>query len=59
MHAANNLIYPDRKKSDAVAARTELDLRIGASFTRLQTLYLQKKIQDLKDLIISYGNWLF
>lgn len=38
-----------------MAARIELDLRIGAAFTRLQTLQLQAVVAVLKDKIISYG----
>lgn len=39
----------------AVAARIELDLRIGAAFTRLQTLQLQTLKGPLEDRTISYG----
>ena len=53
--ACENLIQPDKNKSDAAEARSELDLRVGAAFTRCQTLFLQKKIADLKELVISYG----
>lgn len=54
-HACENLIQPDKNKSDAAEARSELDLRVGAAFTRCQTLFLQRKIADLKELVISYG----
>jgi hypothetical protein len=37
-----------------VRARTELDLRLGAAFTRLQTLTLQNEFEGL-DGIMSYG----
>jgi DNA topoisomerase-3 len=40
---------------DAVEARRELDLRIGAAFTRLQTLRLRQRIRDLDNRVISYG----
>lgn len=40
----------------AVQARSELDLRVGAAFTRFQTLRLQKKFDGLSDKgVISYG----
>ena len=39
----------------SVEARIALDLRIGAAFTRLQTLALQNKFGVLKENVISYG----
>lgn len=40
----------------AVQARSELDLRVGAAFTRFQTLRLQKKFDGFADGgVISYG----
>lgn len=39
----------------AVEARSEIDLRVGAAFTRFQTLRLQKKFDGLQDGVISYG----
>ena len=40
---------------NAVAARIELDLRLGAAFTRFQTLTLQTMGGDLEERLISYG----
>uniref|UniRef100_A0A8V0Z377 DNA topoisomerase n=1 Tax=Gallus gallus TaxID=9031 RepID=A0A8V0Z377_CHICK len=58
--ACENLTQPDQKTSDAVEVRQELDLRIGAAFTRFQTLRLQKIFPDiLADQLISYGSCQF
>lgn len=40
--AIANLQQPDKNVSDAVDVRQELDLRIGAAFTRFQTLRLKQ-----------------
>ena len=46
--------------SDAVDCRQELDLRIGAAFTRFQTMRLQKMFpNNLSDKLISYGSCQF
>lgn len=46
----------DLAQANAVEARILLDLRIGAAFTRLQTLTLQSQIAQLADTgVISYG----
>ena len=42
-------------QSDAVEARTLLDLRLGAAFTRMQSLALQASIRELDGTLISYG----
>jgi DNA topoisomerase-3 len=54
IRAAQNPVNLDERQADAVAARIELDLRIGAAFTRWQTFLLQG-IQGLQDQLISYG----
>ncbi|XP_043945526.1 DNA topoisomerase 3-alpha isoform X2 [Protopterus annectens] len=58
--ACENLVEPDQNTSDAVDVRQELDLRIGASFTRFQTLRLQKIFPNvLAEQLISYGSCQF
>ncbi|KAF2400188.1 prokaryotic type I DNA topoisomerase [Trichodelitschia bisporula] len=61
VQAANNPIEIDELQSDAVAARMELDLRVGAAFTRYLTLNLRPLIQAVDDSIkvISYGSCQF
>lgn len=59
MRAALNPIDLDDRQVNAVAARIELDLRLGASFTRFQTLALQKLGGDLAERVISYGSCQF
>ncbi|XP_029294340.1 DNA topoisomerase 3-alpha isoform X1 [Cottoperca gobio] len=58
--ACETLVDPNTNVSDAVDVRQELDLRIGASFTRFQTLRLQKIFpQSLANQLISYGSCQF
>ncbi|XP_019512179.1 PREDICTED: DNA topoisomerase 3-alpha [Hipposideros armiger] len=58
--ACENLTKPDQRVSDAVDVRRELDLRIGAAFTRFQTLRLQKIFPEvLAEQLISYGSCQF
>ncbi|XP_068002649.1 DNA topoisomerase 3-alpha isoform X1 [Melanerpes formicivorus] len=58
--ACENLTHPDQRTSDAVDVRQELDLRIGAAFTRFQTLRLRKIFPAiLADQLISYGSCQF
>lgn len=45
----------DDRQVTAVSARIELDLRLGAAFTRYQTLALREMGGDLADRVISYG----
>jgi len=41
---------------DAVQARSELDLRVGAAFTRFQTLRLQRRFDGFSEQgVVSYG----
>lgn len=59
-NAMANLGQPNKHISDAVDVRSELDLRIGASFTRFQTLRLQRVFPEvLGDSLISYGSCQF
>jgi DNA topoisomerase III len=53
--AARNPVELDMNQANAVEARIQLDLRIGAAFTRLQTLTLQPKFEDLKEKVLSFG----
>ncbi|XP_063700481.1 DNA topoisomerase 3-alpha [Culicoides brevitarsis] len=57
--ALNNLAQPDKRQSDAVDVRSELDLRIGAAFTRFQTLRLQKAFPTDISGLVSYGSCQF
>ena len=59
MRAMQGLVRPNKNVSDAVEARTELDLRIGAAFTRFQTLRLQKVFPSLTNNLLSYGSCQF
>lgn len=54
--AMNSLVDPDERTSQAVDVRSELDLRIGAAFTRFQTLRLQKVFPANIDSLVSYGS---
>ncbi|TFY69145.1 hypothetical protein EVG20_g3279 [Dentipellis fragilis] len=53
-HAAQHPVALDMAQSAAVEARTLLDLRTGAAFTRMQTLALQSRLDQVKD-VVSYG----
>jgi DNA topoisomerase-3 len=58
--AWNGLVDLDLRQVAAVDARSELDLRIGAAFTRLQTLQLKARFSDFRDTkVISYGSCQF
>ncbi|KAJ1490246.1 DNA topoisomerase, partial [Baffinella frigidus] len=50
-----SLQFPDENLSHAVDARSEIDLRLGAAFTRFQTLHLGKKFEQTTNLVLSWG----
>ncbi len=52
--ATANLQRPNKFLADAVKVRQEIDLRIGASFTRFQTFTVRDSIPNKKG-VISYG----
>lgn len=58
--AVQTLVQPNQLFSDAVDVRQEIDLRIGASFTRFQTMLLRGAFvldfaTDDRNLVLSYG----
>ena len=55
VNAAQNLRFPKVELADAVDARQEIDLRLGAAFTRLQTMRLRNENQMLMNSLISWG----
>ncbi|KAK6461481.1 DNA topoisomerase [Scheffersomyces coipomensis] len=59
LRAANNPIKLDLKAVDAVSCRMEIDLRVGASFTRLLTEGLKSKSIIDKGDVASYGTCQF
>jgi DNA topoisomerase III len=54
LHAVHNLQAPDKRLSDAVEARQEMDLRIGAAFTRFQTVKFRHLFEEI-DGVLSFG----
>jgi hypothetical protein len=64
IHAAKNPIDLDDRQVDAVAARIELDLRIGYAFTRMTTAAIRPLGGTLaldergKRRVVSYGGLL-
>ncbi|KAF2030689.1 DNA topoisomerase 3-beta [Setomelanomma holmii] len=62
IQASQNPIRLDEAQANAVAARIELDLRLGAAFTRMQTMALQNMIPtqgEERGKVISYGSCQF
>ena len=55
VHAMDNLSPPNKNLSDAVEIRQKIDLIIGASFTRIQTLTLRDVFQQ-KNINIQQSN---
>lgn len=52
--AMDTLGEPDQKLSEAVEARKELDLRVGAVFTRFQTVKFRDAFAEVKG-VLSFG----
>lgn len=59
LQASRNLVNLDDMQVAAVAARIELDLRIGYAFTRFLTINLRSLSGPLQDLVLSYGSCQF
>lgn len=57
MRTWENLDVMDNRQVEAVDARSELDLRIGAAFTRMQTLTLRNVLEE--KTVASYGSCQF
>jgi DNA topoisomerase-3 len=53
--AAQNPVELDWQAAEAVDCRIELDLRLGAAFTRLQCNELQAQHPSLNRQLMSYG----
>lgn len=58
-HAAQNHSQLDMRQVEAVRIRTELDFRIGAAFTRLQTTRLRPHFHSQNNKVVSYGSCQF
>ncbi|KAL3423667.1 DNA topoisomerase [Phlyctema vagabunda] len=59
IHAAKHPVDLDDRQVQAVAARIELDLRIGYAFTRFQSNLLQPLGGPLAEAVLSYGSCQF
>lgn len=57
--AAQHPVDLDMAQAHAVEARIFLDLRIGAAFTRMQTLTLQTRLAQFREKreVVSYGSF--
>ncbi|EPY19266.1 DNA topoisomerase III [Strigomonas culicis] len=53
-HAMRSLTLPDRRLSEAVEARQEMDLRVGAAFTRFQTVKFKDSFEGMPK-VLSFG----
>ncbi|KAI9482671.1 MAG: DNA topoisomerase [Benjaminiella poitrasii] len=58
-YAAQHPTQLDMRQVEAVRARSELDLRIGAAFTRLQTINLRSYFSSSGNKVLSYGSCQF
>jgi DNA topoisomerase III len=54
LHAVTHLAVPNKHLSEAVEARREMDLRIGAVFTRLQTVKFRERFEHMPK-VLSFG----
>ncbi|CUG90018.1 DNA topoisomerase, putative [Bodo saltans] len=54
LHAVTHLVAPNKHLSEAVEARREMDLRIGAVFTRLQTVKFRERFEHMPR-VLSFG----
>ena len=53
--AMASLGTPNRCEAQAVAARQELDLKVGVAFSRFQTGYFRDKYEGLDSKMLSFG----
>jgi DNA topoisomerase-3 len=59
-NAFNNPVQPDKNQNDAVLARQEIDLRTGAAFTRIQTMWIRASFpRAVLQKVVSYGTCQF
>ncbi|OQR93067.1 DNA topoisomerase [Achlya hypogyna] len=61
--AVQSLVQPNENLSLACDARSEIDLRLGAAFTRFQTMRIQKKFPNVQvtseSRVVSFGSCQF